>query len=165
MLLNAASSRDKRRGLPCNRLEALGGGRPGQFSIRIKQPWHIGLRGRMVSPGWGTWNFSITPNGKAQTVFKRVVHPGNFLRHKLDEIGLTPTAFARLIAVPPNRVSQIIAGKRAITGDTALRFGHWFGTDPQFWLNLQSQFDLAVADQHVGRIIRALPVRATVTAR
>jgi antitoxin HigA-1 len=61
--------------------------------------------------------------------------------------------------VPPSRVSQIIAGKRSITGDTALRFGHWFGTDPQFWLNLQVQFDLAVADRQVGKAIRSLPTR------
>jgi addiction module HigA family antidote len=59
--------------------------------------------------------------------------------------------------VPPNRVSQIIAGRRLITGDTALRLGHWFGTDPQFWLNLQAQFDLAVADREVGKVIRRLP--------
>jgi addiction module HigA family antidote len=59
--------------------------------------------------------------------------------------------------VPPNRVSQIIAGRRLITGDTALRLGHWFGTDPQFWLNLQAQFDLAVADRQVGKVIRRLP--------
>ncbi|HEY7578635.1 MAG TPA: HigA family addiction module antitoxin [Acetobacteraceae bacterium] len=59
--------------------------------------------------------------------------------------------------MPPNRVSQIIAGRRLITGDTALRLGHWFGTDPQFWLNLQAQFDLAVADRQVGKVIRRLP--------
>lgn len=62
--------------------------------------------------------------------------------------------------LPPNRVSQIIAGKRAITGDTALRFGHWFGTEPQFWLNLQAQFDLALADRQIGTAIRHLPTRA-----
>ena len=116
-------------------------------------------------PGLGDVELLDYRNRKAQTVFKRVVHPGNVLRDKLDDIGVTPTAFARLIAVPPNRVSQIIAGKRAITGDTALRLGHWFGTDPQFWLNLQSEFDLAVADQHAGRFIRTLPSRATLTAR
>ena len=90
-------------------------------------------------------------------MFKRVVHPGVVLRDELSEFGVTPTAFARAIAVPPNRVSQIIAGKRAVTGDTALRFGHWFGVDPQFWLNLQSQFDLATADTLAGASIRELP--------
>ncbi len=62
---------------------------------------------------------------------------------------------------PPNRISQIIAGKRAITGDTALRFGHWFGTDPQFWLNLQAQHDLVVADRQTGEAIRHLPTKAS----
>ena len=53
--------------------------------------------------------------------------------------------------------AKIIAGKRSVTGDTALRFGHWFGVDPQFWLNLQAQFDLAAADRRVGAVVRTLP--------
>ncbi len=92
--------------------------------------------------------------------FRRVVHPGGILKEELAEIGITPTAFAREIDVPPNRVSQIIAGKRSITGDTALRFGHWFGVEPQFWLNLQSQYDLALAEQHTGEKVRELPTVA-----
>ena len=83
-------------------------------------------------------------------MLKRVVHPGEILKDELEEMGVSPTAFARQIDVPPNRISQIIAGKRSITGDTALRFGHWFGTDPLFWLNLQTQFDLVSADRKVG---------------
>ena len=90
-------------------------------------------------------------------MLKRVVHPGEVLRDELAEFGVTPTAFARQIDVPPNRVSQIIAGKRSVTGDTALRFGHWFGVDPQFWLNLQTQFDLAAAEERAGAAVRALP--------
>lgn len=93
-------------------------------------------------------------------MFKREVHPGLILKDELDEYSISPTEFARQIEVPPNRISQIIAGKRAVTGDTALRFGHWFGTDPQFWLNLQSQFDLAVAERETGDHIRHLPTRA-----
>ena len=94
-------------------------------------------------------------------MFKRVVHPGAILKDELDELGITPTEFARQIDVPPNRVSQIIAGKRAITGDTALRFGHWFGVDPQFWINLQAQFELAVAAKETGEAIRQLPTKAS----
>lgn len=94
-------------------------------------------------------------------MFMRAIHPGVILKDELEELGVTPTEFARQIEVPPNRISQIIGGKRAITGDTALRFGHWFGTDPQFWLNLQSQFDLALADKATGEAIRHLPTRAT----
>ena len=90
-------------------------------------------------------------------MFQRAVHPGEILRDELAELGVSQTEFARQIAVPSNRISQIIAGKRSITGDTALRFGHWFGVEPQFWLNLQAQFDLAVADQRVGAAVRELP--------
>ena len=93
-------------------------------------------------------------------MFMRAVHPGEVLKDELAELGITPTEFARQIEVPPNRVSQIMGGKRAITGDTALRFGHWFGTDPQFWLNLQAQYELIVADKETGAAIRHLPTRA-----
>ena len=92
-------------------------------------------------------------------MFMRAVHPGEVLKDELEELGVTPTEFARQIDVPPNRVSQIIAGKRAVTGDTALRFGHWFGTDPQFWLNLQSAFEIRVAEEKAGREIARLPVQ------
>ena len=90
-------------------------------------------------------------------MFKRAVHPGQILKDELAELGVTPTSFARQINVPPNRISQIIGGKRSVTGDTALRFGHWFDMDPQFWLNLQSQFDLAAADEKNGAAVRELP--------
>lgn len=92
-------------------------------------------------------------------MFMRAVHPGLVLKDELKELAVTPTEFARQIDVPPNRVSQIIAGKRAVTGDTALRFGHWFGIDPQFWLNLQSAYDIRVAEEKMGREIARLPVR------
>ena len=91
----------------------------------------------------------------------RTVHPGIVLKDELAALGITPTEFARQIDVPPNRISQIIAGKRGITGDTALRFGHWFGTDPHFWLNLQAQFDLAEAEREIGEAIQNLPTRAS----
>ena len=90
-------------------------------------------------------------------MFMRYVHPGEILKDELEELGVSQSAFARQIEVPPNRVSQIIAGKRSVTGDTALRFGHWFGVEPQFWLNLQSQFDLATAERRNGAEIEALP--------
>lgn len=93
-------------------------------------------------------------------MLKRVVHPGEILRDELAELGVSPTTFARQIGVPPNRVGQIIAGKRSVTGDSALRLGHWFGVEPQFWLNLQAQFDLAAAEQRVGSVVRALPTAA-----
>ncbi len=87
------------------------------------------------------------------------IHPGEILADELSELQITPTELARQIAVPPNRISQIIQGKRAITGDTALRLGHWFQTSPQFWLNLQSAYDLRVASETVGRTLAGLPTR------
>ena len=90
-------------------------------------------------------------------MFKRAVHPGEVLKDELDELGITPTEFARQIDVPPNRISQIIAGKRAVTGDTALRFGHWFGAEPQFWLNLQSAYEIRIAEEKAGRRLRGCP--------
>ena len=93
-------------------------------------------------------------------MFKRAVHPGLILKDELTELGVTPTTFAREIDVPPNRISQIIAGKRSVTADSALRFGYWFDVDPQFWLNLQTQFDLAIAEEKIGPAINQLPTAA-----
>ena len=87
------------------------------------------------------------------------IHPGEVLKDELEELGVTPTELARQIAVPPNRISQIVSGRRSITGDTALRLGHWFGSSPEFWLNLQSAYDLRVAAQAAGRRISRLPTR------
>ena len=98
-------------------------------------------------------------------MFMRAVHPGEVLKGELEELEITPTEFSRRIDVPPNRVSQIIAGKRSITGDTALRFGHWFGIEPQFWLNLQAQYDLVLAERRTGAAIRHLPTRSGVPSK
>lgn len=87
------------------------------------------------------------------------IHPGEILADELQEIGVTPTELSRQINVPANRVTQIIHGRRGITGDTALRLGHWFGNSAQFWLNLQSAYDIRVAKQKAGREIATLPVR------
>ncbi len=89
-----------------------------------------------------------------------IVHPGSILADELEAIGTSPSSLARAIEVPPNRISQIIQGKRAVTGDTALRLGHWFGMSPQFWLNLQSQYELRLAEETSGKQVRKLPVRA-----
>lgn len=87
------------------------------------------------------------------------IHPGEILAEELEEIAVTPTELARQLRVPPNRMTQIVQGKRAITGDTALRLGHWFGTSAQFWLNLQSAHDIRVAEAAAGREIARLPKR------
>lgn len=87
------------------------------------------------------------------------IHPGEVLADEFAELHITPTELARQIAVPANRLSQIIRGKRSITGDTALRLGHWFATSPQFWLNLQAAHDICMAEAAVGTEIGRLPVR------
>ena len=90
------------------------------------------------------------------------IHPGEILRDELDEIGVTPTELSRQINVPPNRVTQIVRGQRGVTGDTALRLGRWFGSSAQFWLNLQSAYDLRIAEERAGVEIERLPQRAAI---
>jgi len=87
------------------------------------------------------------------------IHPGEVLADELEVLGVSPTELARQLAVPPNRISQIINGKRAVTGDTAVRLGHWFGVSPQFWLNLQSAHDIRVAEAAIGAEVEKLPRR------
>jgi antitoxin HigA-1 len=87
------------------------------------------------------------------------IHPGEVLADELSELGVTPTELSRQIHVPANRITQIIHGHRGITGDTALRLGHWFGTSAQFWLNLQSAYDIRMAKKKAGREIDRLPTR------
>ena len=89
------------------------------------------------------------------------IHPGEVLAEELEQLRVSPTELSRQIRVPANRVSQIINGKRAITGDTALRLAHWFGMSPQFWMNLQALYDVRVAEQEAGTEIKRLPTRPT----
>ncbi len=98
------------------------------------------------------------------TVARPPIHPGEILGDELKEIGISASALARQIDAPQNRISQIIAGKRSITGDTALRLGCWFRNSPEFWLNLQASYDLRVAQQAVGHDIEALPVMPDIAA-
>lgn len=86
-------------------------------------------------------------------------HPGEVLAHKLEALGVTPTELARQLHVPANRITQIVNGKRAITGDSALRLAHWFGNDPEYWMTLQARYDLEVAKTETGRQIDELPTR------
>ncbi len=92
-------------------------------------------------------------------MIRPAIHPGEILAGELDELGVSPTELARQINVPANRVSQIINGKRAITGDTALRLGHWFRMSAEFWLNLQAAYDLRMAERVAGAEINTLPIR------
>src|ERR1700693_6237758 len=86
------------------------------------------------------------------------IHPGEILADELRELGVTPTELSRQIHGPANRITQIIHGHRGVTGDTALRLGHWFGTSAQFWLNLQSAYDIRMATKQAGAEIARVPV-------
>lgn len=89
------------------------------------------------------------------------IHPGETLAEILDEYGLSAARAARILGVPTNRITQILAGKRNITADTAMRLGRWLGMSPQFWMNLQQLYDLRLAQQTVGaEIERSVTPRA-----
>ncbi|HML12637.1 MAG TPA: HigA family addiction module antitoxin [Xanthobacteraceae bacterium] len=88
------------------------------------------------------------------------IHPGEHLAEQLDELGMSAAELARQLDVPVNRVTGIINGQRGITADTALRLGHWFGTSPEFWLNLQKLYELRLAQKQVGNRVKRLPTRA-----
>ena len=89
------------------------------------------------------------------------IHPGEILADELAEINLSGAELARTINVPTNRVTQIIAGKRTLSADTALRLGHYFGTSADFWMNLQKMYELDLARQAIGDAIAHLPQRAS----
>src|SRR5690242_9038922 len=84
------------------------------------------------------------------------VHPGEHLAEELEALDMSAAELARKLDVPTNRVTQILHGSRSITGDTALRLAHFFGTTAQFWLNLQTLYDLRLAQQKNGKAIKAL---------
>lgn len=88
------------------------------------------------------------------------IHPGEILGDELEEIGLSAKRLADVIEVPPNRLYQLLAGKRSITADTALRLSQYFGTSADFWMNLQSSYELDLARQEVGKAIQRIPKRS-----
>jgi antitoxin HigA-1 len=85
------------------------------------------------------------------------IHPGEHLAEELKELSMSATELARRLDVPANRITGILNGQRSITGDTALRLGHFFGTTAEFWLNLQSLYELRIAQKKAGKSIKALP--------
>jgi addiction module HigA family antidote len=85
------------------------------------------------------------------------IHPGEHLAEELKTLGMSAAELARKVDVPTNRITQILNGERSITGDTALRLAHFFGTSPEFWLNLQSLHELRGAQQKSGKAIKGLP--------
>lgn len=90
---------------------------------------------------------------------RTAIHPGEHLADELQELGMSAAELARQLAVPVNRITQIINGQRAITANTALRLGHWFNTGPEIWLNLQQLYELRRARAEIGAQIEQLPRR------
>jgi addiction module HigA family antidote len=82
------------------------------------------------------------------------IHPGEILADELEELHMSAAELARTLHVPTNRITQILAGKRAITADTALRLGQWLGTGPELWINLQKSYELRLAEQEKGEEIK-----------
>ncbi len=91
---------------------------------------------------------------------RSAIHPGEHLAEQLEELDMSAAELARQLNVPTNRITEILNGQRAVTGDTALRLGHFFGTSPEFWLNLQKLYELRLAEQKSGEIIKSLPTLA-----
>ena len=87
------------------------------------------------------------------------IHPGEFLADELAELGMSATALARILHVPPNRIYQILSGKRSLTADTALRLSQWLGTSPDLWMNLQKMYELRLAEQQSGEEIKRTVTR------
>lgn len=85
------------------------------------------------------------------------VHPGEVLAQDLTAIGMSAAELARQLQVPANRITAILNGQRAVTGDTALRLAHYFGTSAAFWLNLQGLYEIRVAEKQTGKMIKKLP--------
>src|ERR1700686_1620167 len=94
---------------------------------------------------------------RRNTMAVPAIHPGEHLAEELRELGMSAAELARQLQVPTNRITEILNGRRAITGDTALRVAHFFGMTAEFWLNLQSLYEIRVAEQKLGKSLRALP--------
>jgi addiction module HigA family antidote len=89
----------------------------------------------------------------------KMVHPGDVLRRELTKRAISPGRMARDIRVPPSRIIAILSRQRSISAETALRLAKYFGTSPRVWLDLQSAYDLKVADRENGKTIRREVIR------
>jgi len=134
--------------IPGNRLESLKGDRAGQHSIRINDQWRICF----------TFREEMRIMSRSRTTTERPeqrkrlapIHPGEILSEDLQDAGISLNQLARSLRVPMNRVSAIVNGKRSITADTAMRLARYFGTSSEYWMNLQTAYDLAVAERTTG---------------
>ena len=88
---------------------------------------------------------------------RSAIHPGEHLAEQLEELDMSAAELARQLKVPTNRITAILNGRRAVTGDTALRLGHFFKTSAEFWMNLQKLYELRLAEEKSGKMIKTLP--------
>src|SRR5580704_3010445 len=103
--------------------------------------------------------WTITKPERKTAMSRTPIHPGEILADELEEIGLSAKKLADVIEVPPSRLYQLLAGKRNITADSALRLSQYFGMSADFWMNLQSAYELDLARQQVGKAIQRIPKR------
>lgn len=81
------------------------------------------------------------------------IHPGVHIANELEELEMSAAELARTLDIPANRITEIIRGRRGISADTALRLARWLGTPPQFWMNLQQNYELRLAQERNGKVI------------
>jgi len=141
--------------LQSNRLETLEGEGGGQYAIRINEQWRIRFEWPETSSGPA--KVELVDAGSGGHMAPVAIHPGEHLAEELRALNMSASELARRIKVPTNRVTKILNGQRAITGDSALRLAHFFGTSAELWLNLQSLHELRVAEAKTGELIKQLP--------
>ncbi len=155
VVLDAATALDELRIPPGNRLEVLKGDRAGQHSIRVNDQWRVCF----TWTGSGPQNVEIADYHQEVTDMDKLapVHPGEVLMEDfIGPLGITQNRLAVAIGVPPRRINEIVHGQRRISADTALRLGRYFGTSAQFWVNLQSHYDLEVERDVLGAALDAI---------
>jgi addiction module HigA family antidote len=143
------------RALKSHRLEAPTDGDRSPYAIRINEQWRICFEWPETSPG--PTNVELVDSESGGHLAPITIRPGEHLAEELRALHMSASELARRINVPTNRVTEILNGQRAITGDTALRLAHFFGTSAELWLNLQSLHELRVAEAKAGAVIRQLP--------
>jgi addiction module HigA family antidote len=153
--LAAVHTLEDLKALQTGHLETLIGGDGWHYAIRINERWRICFEWPDTSPG--PTNVELVDAESGGQMARVAIHPGEHLAEELRALKMSASEFARRIKVPTNRVTGILKGQRGISGDTALRFAHFFGTSAEFWVNLQSLYDLHVAGAKAGRIIEDLP--------
>ncbi len=144
--------------LPGNRLERLKGDREGQYSIRINDRWRLCFT-------WRDGSASLRESSMAKKL--KPVHPGEILREEfMTPLGLSMNKMAMALRVPVTRIADIVNERRGITADTALRFARYFKNSAAFWMNLQTRYDLEVAEDEIAaKVARDVQPLETLTAR